>query len=176
LSLNHHEGVAVNDRIVRVVLAFAAVVSASAAAAPVPARDDTKELQKLRGEWTLVRHVEPDGTVIRHPEGSPGNSHFLLRFEGRKAVQEYDFGDPSLEITWNAVLDPSAAPKQIDLTVTDASHSAFDPCKGKARRGVYQLDGDRLIICLAELDATARPTGFDPGRDREVYELKRVKK
>lgn len=162
------------NRMSRVLLALATALSMAAALAPVPARGDTKDGEKLRGEWTLVRHVEPDGTVIRHREDDIGNSHFLLGFGGGKAVQEYDFGDPSLEITWAVVLDPSATPKRIDLTGTDSSSSAV--ATGKVWRGIYRLDGDRLILCFAELDAKARPSAFEPGRGRDVYELKRVKK
>ena len=145
-------------------------------AAPAPARADAKDANELRGEWTLVRHVKPDGTVIRH-DGALGNSHFVLRFAGAKVVQEYDFGDPSLEITMEVALDPSVTPKRIDLTVTDASKATVaDELKGKVQRGVYRIDGERLTLCLAEFREKARPAGFDPGRGRDVFELKRVKR
>jgi|GEM_PF-6908153 len=157
---------------VGVALAFAVAFSVEVAAAPIPpTRRDTQDAEKLCGEWTLVRHLQPDGTVVRHAEGNIGNSHFLLRIGNGKVVQEYDFGDPSLEITWDVGLDLAATPKRIDLTVADV----VDPRKGKVRRGIYQFDGERLILALAAFDASA-PAGFEPGRDRDVYELKRVGK
>ena len=164
------------NRVSRVGLALATALWVAAALAPAPARGGPKDGEELRGEWTLVRHVRPDGTVVRH-DGAIGNSHFVLRFAGAKVVQEYDFGDPSLEVTWAAALDPAAAPRGIDLTGADASSAAVAAeVRGKVWRGVYRVDGDRLTLCLAELDAKARPAGFEPGRGRDVYELKRVKK
>src|SRR5262245_36845868 len=169
------------NRMSRVLLALSTALSAAVAYASVPARGDTKDEDELSGEWTLVRHVKPDGTVISHRDVI-GNSHFLLRFGGgraveEKAVQEYDYGDPSLEITWALALASSATSKRIDLTGADASSSAVaTELKGKVRRGIYRIDGDRLILCLAEFDAKARPSAFEPGRGWDVYELKRVKK
>lgn len=157
---------------VRVALAFAVAFSVEVTAAPVPhTRRDAKDAEKLCGEWTLVRHVQPDGTVVQHEENNIGNSHFLLRISNGKVEQEYDFGDPSLEIGWDVKLDFSATPKRIDLTVADVG----DPWKGKVRRGIYQFDGERLILALAAFDEPA-PVGFKPGRDRDVFELKRVGK
>ena len=45
-----------------------------------------------------------------------------------------------------------------------------------SRLGTYESNGDRLKLCLAQYGDTNRPDGFTAGKDREVYEFKRVKR
>ena len=166
------------SRVAFTLLLLTLIAFAPLPAAPIPTsvRADTKERDKLRGDWTLVRHIAADGVVRQHPENSPGNDHFLLRFEAGSVVTEYDYGDPSLEVESVYALDTSARPRRIDLTVTGGSSSSVLAWKGQVRRGIYELDGDRLLLSLAEDGAEVRPAGFEPGEGRDVYELRRVRR
>jgi len=53
----------------------------------------------------------------------------------------------------HVTIDPSRNPKWIDLIIQD------DLAKGKTSFGIYELEEDKLKLCLAEPD-TARPEGF----------------
>lgn len=158
------------------VVTLVAFAPLPAAPVPAPVGADMRAREKLRGEWTLVRHIAADGTVRQHRGDNSTCDHFLLRFEDGKVVMEYDHGDPSLEIELCLALDASGIPGKMDLTVTEVPSSTIGYLKGKVRRGVYKLDGDRLVLCLADYGEAKRPAGFAPGEGRDVYELKRVKR
>jgi uncharacterized protein (TIGR03067 family) len=67
-------------------------------------------------------------------------------------------------------LTPGADPPAIDLTATTG------PNRGKVIRGIYRLDGDRLVLCLGE-PGQARPREFrsPAGSGHALIILKRVK-
>ncbi len=145
-------------------------------AAPIPReiRAAERELVKLRGDWTLVRTTKADGTA--RPSDSSYCNHFLMTFEGRKVVTEYEVGDPSLFIEETFAIEVIGTTKRIAFTVFEVSSSAIHEWKGQARHGVYELEGDRLVLCVTDYGATKWPTGFEPGEGREIHELKRVKR
>lgn len=62
-------------------------------------------------------------------------------------------------------VDDSAEPKTIDLT-----YSEPERLKGKTRRGIYRLDGNRWTVCF-NIDASreTRPTSFDPAAGSGCY-------
>ena len=81
-----------------------------------------------------------------------------------------DGGKVLVEATFK--LDPSKKPKTFDLTITSEGDN-----KGKTQLGVYKIDGDTLMFCIAPFDG-ARPTEFasEKGSGRILTTYKRVKK
>lgn len=148
-------------------------------AAPVPAprpADVKGELERLRGEWTLVREVSPDGVVHTYEPKDSNIGHWALTFDGARFVTEEDYTDPSYLIEGSVALDVGRTPRRIDFTVTEVSSPADRKLKGQTRRGIYELDGDRLRLCLPGYGSAARPTRFEAGEGRGVYEFRRVKR
>lgn len=156
---------------------FVGVFTLPAAPVPFERQAVEKELKKLRGEWTLVKHVDSEGRVSQYrPADGPSQGHFCLTIEGEKATTEIDYTDPPYLIDEAVALKVDRMPKWISLTVTDASSFVDLKRKGQTRLGVYELDGDRLTLCVTDYGATKRPLGFQHGEHLNVYELKRVKR
>ena len=59
-------------------------------------------------------------------------------------------------------LNPSAKPKEMDITGTDG------PNKGKTFLAIYELDGDTLRVCY-DLSGKARPTEFKTKADTQLF-------
>jgi RNA polymerase sigma-70 factor (ECF subfamily) len=103
-----------------------------------PAKTDQ---EKLQGAWSLVA-----------AEGGPGKASAeelkriagKMEFAGGKVVWEHS-GD-----AWDATfqLDTTREPRTIDIDLV-----------GEAYHGIYQLDGDRLTVCLSRLPGE-RPAAF----------------
>ncbi|MBO0698089.1 MAG: hypothetical protein J2P46_06830 [Zavarzinella sp.] len=105
-----------------------------------------------------------------------------LTFRGDLAVMEWD-GSPRLSRTYFR-LDPAASPTRIEVFDADAP-SVQPPTRllgvrvggpssgrpGEECRGIYELRGDRLRICLP-LPGGDFPAGFDPAAGA-VFELRR---
>ncbi len=66
-------------------------------------------------------------------------------------------------------IDPNAKPASFDLIHADGAN------KGKTRKGIYELKGDRLKICFG--NSVERPTDFSTKTDsgRAMYTLVREK-
>jgi uncharacterized protein (TIGR03067 family) len=119
-----------------------------------------KELDQLQGTWQMVSHEvngKPDDTLkgtVRVVEGD--------KFTIKK-------GDKVLRVG-TMKLDPTKKPKWIDISFTEG------PEKGKARLGIYVLDGDMQKICYGDLDKE-RPAEFGskPGTGHRLVVFKRVK-
>ena len=144
--------------------------------APAPRRVNARELEKLRGEWTLVKSVQPNGTVEKFGPEYSIIGHRTLTFDGGKVVIEEDYTDPPYTTDATIALNVDVEPKQIDLTVTDVNSDVDRKFIGKSRLGVYELDGDRLKLCLTDYGVAQRPTGFEHGKGREVYEFVRMER
>jgi len=65
-------------------------------------------------------------------------------------------------------IDSSKKPAQIDIIPKDG------PEKDKTMRGIYELDGDTLKLCVRGM-GEGRPTEFKSDKDVTVMVLKRVK-
>ncbi|MFO0799585.1 MAG: TIGR03067 domain-containing protein [Gemmataceae bacterium] len=140
----------------RTVFAAAAVVAFGAAQPP---KDDPAkaELAKLQGEWA-VKSIEVAGMPL------PGDLPGKLVIEGAK------FG--GLGSTMTITLDPTKAPKEIDLVRGPG---------GQKWMGLYKLDGDTLTLCLAMIEkgkpeAQTRPADFDRKKVQMLVTAVRPKK
>jgi uncharacterized protein (TIGR03067 family) len=121
--------------------------------------DDDKEL--LKGTWTVVKGVE-DGK----PHEETKNAKFTFK-EDRLLLKLVD--EPrAMEATF--VLDPTKKPKHIDITVKDGDATL-------TAVGIYEIEGDKLRLCVAEPDGPGRPTEFKSASKKITYlELTRDKK
>jgi uncharacterized protein (TIGR03067 family) len=105
-----------------------------------------KDLAALQGTWKVVA-AENKGEKVPADELKKlylifkGDAVFIR--EGDKTTEAFSF-----------LLDPSKAPKQIDLTLK------VGPQKGRGERGIYHLDGDALKICIQSDKDAARPRDF----------------
>ena len=103
------------------------------------------DAESLQGVWTVHRQ-ESDGERVSI------FGDMTMTFKGDKVELRplgKDHKDPP---TAAFKLDPTKSPKEIDLTVSKDGQS-------EVVRGIYDLKGDDLRICLAEPKAK-RPTAF----------------
>jgi uncharacterized protein (TIGR03067 family) len=119
-----------------------------------------EQLRALEGEWSF-ESLQIDGQNM--PRASIAESKLLLdgdRFRMDSAEAKYDgvFG-----------IDTSATPMQIDIEFVEG------PEAGNWSYGIFELEKDRLTICLGLVGA-ARPTTFatSPGSEHALERLRRV--
>jgi uncharacterized protein (TIGR03067 family) len=139
-------------------LAAAAVLLAATALAA----DPKDELKLFAGAWVL------DEAVLAGRDHKDDFAGMKLTVTADKYV--IDFGDNSDKGTLS--IDPAKSPKQIDITTR-----ADGPFKGRKLPGVYELKGDKLVLCL-DSESKARPTKFEAKEKTSVMLLtfKREKK
>lgn len=147
-------------------IAFFTTLLVTAARAADPPADDVKRLQ---GEWRAVG-VELDGKKLGADDAEAKAMRLAFKDNG------LTFGTaakPGRERKMTFVLDPAKAPKRIDLTSLDGQE------KGVTAACIYELDGDRLTICMPYFvpDPSVRPAEFKAGAGsgRMLLTLERVK-
>jgi len=121
------------------------------------------ELEKMKGNWTLVS-TETNGTKrtaedFKEFSRKVTGATYSVKIESEEGAQT--IGIKILK------LDPSKAPKIIDVEMTEG------PSKGELFRGIYKFEGDTQVICLAG-PGKDRPAKFDPN-EGTVTVWKRVK-
>jgi uncharacterized protein (TIGR03067 family) len=139
-----------------------AIVAAGLLLSAAAAQEDAakKELQKLKGTWTVVS-AEREGKAFKI-EGDK-----FTFADGKVTIKTRDRADD-----FTCKLDPTATPMIIDLIPTDEKR------KGEAMEGIYKLDGDELKICVFRPGGVKeRPAEFatKPGSNRILVVLKRDK-
>jgi uncharacterized protein (TIGR03067 family) len=118
--------------------------------APLAVHDDAaKEQEKLAGVWQ-VEMYEYEGR-----QAAPAVvQEMKLTFTNDRLTLTKPRSGPDRVFTFK--LDPTKTPKAIDTTAQDG------PYKGEVARGIYDLDGDRLRICLPDDPVIReRPTTFE---------------
>jgi uncharacterized protein (TIGR03067 family) len=114
------------------------------------------EAGQLQGTWRAVRVVTATGPV---PDEVARRLRYVFvgdrvnLFEGDRATG-----------AGTVVLHATTTPKGIDVAVDDG------PGAGQVAKGVYELSGDRLRLCIGP----ERPAGFVPAGPASVVELERV--
>ncbi len=128
--------------------------------------DTAKDWQKLKGNWEAVEIVM-DGKVAPVDEGKAVKLTFAgadrMTFVGSKDIGKHEYG---------VKLDASKKPKAIDLKAVSGEG------KGDVVRGIYQLEGDTLKLCLAsDPKISDRPSEFASKKGSKVfmYTFKRAK-
>jgi uncharacterized protein (TIGR03067 family) len=126
--------------------------------------DDSKdELEKMKGDWTLVS-TETNGKKLTAKDFKEfsrkvAGETYSITIESEEGVQTI-----GIKIT---KLDPSKSPKTIDVEMTEGA------LKGKTFRGIYKFEDDTQVICLTSSDKD-RPAKFD-SKEGTVTVWKRVK-
>lgn len=113
---------------------------------PLEGRD--RERDRLQGNW-VISSVLDDGNPV--PDDVV-KTHLVKdgRIDIRGALITYINPENFKPHESAFVLSPDARPKQIDL-------AARGPTRTK---GIYMLDGDSLVVCLAAAEARSRPAEF----------------
>jgi RNA polymerase sigma factor (sigma-70 family) len=134
---------------------------------PKPKADKAKDEEKqLIDGWMLVAK-EQDGDRQEYPQGigvrlNLTDGEFQLFVPTINPLGKGGFSDLTY---FHYKLDPKQKPKAIDLVTADGEHKPW-------LRGIYKLEGDRLIICWSEKEME-RPTDFTvklgSGRTLNVY-------
>lgn len=143
-------------RILTTTCVFVLTVSLLAVAVRAAAADADK--QAIQGTWHVAKALR-DGKEVP-PEGDMPD----LVFKGDRvvAIVNGKEEDPAAY-----TLDATKTPRQIDITPQEGGD------KGKTLKGIYELDGDKLKLCIAgEGD---RPTNFQGAEDSVCYILDRKK-
>ena len=122
---------------------------------------DKKALEKLQGKWETVSVTE-EGKDLKEDEIKVRS----LEIKGEKITFPRE-GKPG---TISIKIDPSQSPAHFDGTYDDG------PLKGVTGKGIYKLDGDKLIICSSG-PGKDRPTEFasKPGSGTILRVYKRAK-
>ncbi len=121
-----------------------------------------KELEKFQGDWVIVSY-----TV----DGKPATPEQLktLKLTVKGAVSTFQRDGQTSHGLYK--LDPTHKPKEIDIQINDG------PNKGKMDVGIYQFDGQKLLICLAAPGSKDRPREFvsktGSGHTLEVWQRAR---
>jgi len=119
------------------------------------------DLEKLQGTWVFLA-LEVEGAKL--PDAMLGGSKIIIRGD--------NFTSISAGVTYEGKIkiDRHATPKTLDLIFTDG------PDKGRTSLGIYDLDGDKLKICLS-LAGNTRPPDFSSkaGSGFALETLKREK-
>ncbi len=117
---------------------------------PTPVADGSfneSSMQSLQGHWTGSNTAHP-GVIC------------ALSISGDRL--EYHGGD---WLRGTFVLNEYAEPKQIDVTVLDPAKSFI--------HGIYQVNGDKITMAMAQHGVNVRPVDFTPGIRVDVLEFKR---
>lgn len=130
-----------------------------------PKKDDPAagkaDLAKLQGKWQFTKLIN-DGIEV----AEAGLTSMEIIIKGDKLNRKDGPDDDEFAF----VVDASKSPRAIDLTPTSEER------KDKKQQGIYELDGDKLKLCLAD-PGKRRPTKFasGPGSDDEFMVLERKK-
>jgi uncharacterized protein (TIGR03067 family) len=106
-----------------------------------------KEVARLKGQWSVVEIISPDGQkappeVVKDRKMTIMDDKMSLTNKEKATNLGYK-------------INLAKTPKEIDLVVLDG------PVKGKMVKAIYSLEGETLKICLPDPD-TDRPKDFTP--------------
>lgn len=120
------------------------------------------ELEKLKGEWTVLSN-ESEDQALQLPEGA------VVTFSRDKMVAKIDSTVLKIEHKSEPLsvkLNPGTQPKQIDLAKVQGS------AQGAVEPGIYELEADRLILCLAKVVTDQRTSKTSVGHRPKSFDDK----
>ena len=112
------------------------------------AADPTKELtdqEKVQGEWVMVGLEVREESV---PAGKLAGTTLVIKKDKYTTVVK------KKEYSVTFTLDPKQDPKHIDMMIPDDSGTP------QLSKGVYKIEGDKLIICRGQAPGGERPRSF----------------
>ncbi len=112
------------------------------------------ELSELQGSWTL-KSLSFGSSSTSSFAGTP-----TLRFQGQSIDWKFSNGNHAEDETIDFAIDPSRAPKHLDLLVE--RHFRGIRCDPMRFKGIYLRDGDKLTICVRLSSKLDRPESFEP--------------
>jgi len=114
----------------------------------VGAADKDSDLKQLQGKWEVVELVEDGKTIPREAiqEWLPSGGHFEI---ADNAIMYTSPQDDKKHVKLFS-LDATQFPKGIDIVTREKKEAA----------GIYQVEGDKVILCFADPDEAKRPTEF----------------
>jgi uncharacterized protein (TIGR03067 family) len=131
--------------------------------ATVSTDEATLDQKQMQGTWEVVE-------VVDNGAAAPKDSLAKLSVEVRENQMRFKGPEGVRELIFT--LNPSTQPKAMDATPADG------PKQGKMLRGIYEVQGDSLKVCLVHLDDKERPDKFESeqGSARLLFVLKRKAK
>jgi uncharacterized protein (TIGR03067 family) len=119
----------------------------------------TKELKSLTGTWMAVSGEENGKEISKDDakafELTIKDGKYTLKIMGKEQEQG------------TITVDPEKKPKTIDIDITSGDD------KGKSQKGIYELDGDTLKVCVARPEEE-RPKEL-AGKAASLWVFKRAK-
>jgi len=144
----------------------AAVLCGAAFASERSGAAEKEDKDFIQGTWRMIEWQRPGQETLHagptvYFEGN--HLYFLRKNEFTKDMDRVNLTEFHL--------DPGKTPKQIDLVQLDG------PNKGKTFKGIYELTGDQLRVCVNDEDhlASERPTEFKTDGGRAVVVREREK-
>ena len=124
--------------------------------------------ERIQGLWEIVS-VTDSGEVDEDEAGK------RVRFEGDQFIP-IDEEDQAEDIEFSFELNDSAMPPHFDMILE--FNLGEDPPEEVRMLGIYELDGDSLILCLSNPftgKETARPTEFESPQDSDISLIQLVR-
>jgi uncharacterized protein (TIGR03067 family) len=112
------------------------------------------DLEKLQGEWVLVGLEVREATVPA--EKLAGTTLVIRKDKYTTVVKKKEY-----PVTFT--LDPTKDPKHIDMLIPDAAG------KPQPAKGIYKLDGDKLVICRGQAPGGERPRNFVSSATNDTF-------
>jgi uncharacterized protein (TIGR03067 family) len=136
------------------------------AAGPPPDKSLKTEVERLQGDWKLIRVVMSGHQLTNEELGVADLDHVVF---SKDTVSLNKAGEKDCKAKYR--LDPGKRPKEIEMIPEDG------PYQGKTTRWIYVLERDSLKLCYDAEQITQRPTGFTSTEDsdRVILFLQRVK-
>jgi uncharacterized protein (TIGR03067 family) len=112
------------------------------------------DLEKLQGEWVLVGLEVREQTVPA--EKLAGTTLVIRRDKYTTIVKKKEY-----PTTFK--LDPRQDPKHIDMFIPDEAGTP------RLAKGIYRIDGNKLIICRGQAPGGDRPRDFVSRAKNDVF-------
>jgi uncharacterized protein (TIGR03067 family) len=133
---------------------------------PAGGRDQDAALSRLRGKWRIASVQMRDC-----PNATVSSRGLVVTFSGN-TMRRYN-EQMEVEMVATIKLAPKERPKRIDILYRNPV--IMNP--NAPVLGIYDIDGDRLTLCLCYEPRGSRPETFDlvPDQERVIFVLNRVK-
>jgi uncharacterized protein (TIGR03067 family) len=118
-------------------------------AADKPAKEDTKDKEKIQGTWAAVSAVRGGE---KQPEEKAKQLTLILAADGKATIKHRN-----KETEGKYTFDAGKKPKEFGISADD-----------KTLEGIYKLEGDTLTLCIGEKGNDEKPTKFESKEGTKV--------